>query len=168
MSKTMILVNCSHSINILYSIVNKIAKAKKKIQLIYFFFKTQNIADRRVEQLESIESYFSEFESLCDKYKTVLINFLIEVISKNVWKYNWNFSPSCTSHDMKHFHTNSVSRRNLNSRRPEVLYNRRLTALGCQNGWLGVFLIDTIKNGKITQSIADEFHNWLVNLQTYL
>ena len=28
-------------------------------------------------------------------------------------------------------------------------FNRRLTALGCQNGWLGVFLIDSAKNGTL-------------------
>ena len=26
--------------------------------------------------------------------------------------------------------------------------DRRLTAIGCQNGWINVFVVDAIKNGK--------------------
>ena len=36
---------------------------------------------------------------------------------------------SCTSHDIK------------------TSYDKRITAIGCQNGWLGVYFVDSIKNG---------------------
>lgn len=53
---------------------------------------------------------------------------------------------SCTSHDMKYLNEN-VSTEDETINLDRMSLNRRLTAIGCQNGWLGVFFIDINKNG---------------------
>lgn len=30
----------------------------------------------------------------------------------------------------------------------EICLDRRLTALGTQNGWVGIFFVDSVKNGR--------------------
>lgn len=32
---------------------------------------------------------------------------------------------------------------------PTAIFDRRLSAFGSQNGWLGVFLVNSVKNGNL-------------------
>ena len=53
---------------------------------------------------------------------------------------------------MKYLSTSK--RRNSNQSGDDGLIDRRLTAIGCQNGWVGVYLVNSEKNGK---SINNDF-----------
>ena len=44
-------------------------------------------------------------------------------------------------------------------------FNRRLTAIGGQNGWLGVFLVDSIKNGLCSEKILLKKFSKKLNLK---
>jgi len=57
---------------------------------------------------------------------------------------------SCTSHDMKYLEYK-------NHESSCCMLNRRLTAIGGQNGWLGIFLVDSIKNGLISDLLNKFF-----------
>jgi hypothetical protein len=35
----------------------------------------------------------------------------------------------------------------------DILLNQRLTAIGCQGGWLGMYWIDSLKNGNYSINI---------------
>ena len=56
---------------------------------------------------------------------------------------------SCTAHDIKFLNEGS-SQKAFHSNEPNAntaQFARRLTAIGCQNGWMGVYLVDCPKNG---------------------
>lgn len=56
-----------------------------------------------------------------------------------------NYLFSICSHDIKHISSGN-SHQNLIKKTSQLL-DRRLTAIGSQNGWLGVYLVDAEKNG---------------------
>lgn len=78
---------------------------------------------KRTNIFFSIDIENRKFEKV-DKIENIFLEFEYENIPDN-----------CTSHDMRHF--DAINEQSL---------NRRLTAIGCQNGWLGVFLVDSAKN----------------------
>ncbi|CAF0713111.1 unnamed protein product [Brachionus calyciflorus] len=81
---------------------------------------------------------------------------LIEKIESIFIEFNSeNFSDNCTSHDMKY----------LSSTKSNII-DRRLTAIGCQNGLVGVYLIDMVKN-EILKFWEQEHDSFITQLQFF-
>lgn len=78
---------------------------------------------KRTNVFFSIDIKNRKFEKV-EKIENIFLEFEYENIPDN-----------CTSHDMKYLEANN-----------EHCVKRRLTAIGCQNGWLGVFVVDSTKN----------------------
>lgn len=49
---------------------------------------------------------------------------------------------------MKYLSSHTKRNSNQGIQKDSEYLDRRLTAIGCQNGWLGVYLVESVKNGK--------------------
>jgi hypothetical protein len=93
------------------------------------------LINRRVEPVAKVEDFFLEFKHEFIPDKLVFLYKPYTLFHSEFFINQFFFLlSSCTSHDMKYIG------------KPESKSLKRLTAIGCQNGWLGVYLIDVSEN----------------------